>query len=82
MNKDLYIQAEELLSEKIVEKLEYILKDSLSINFNDEVEVTEMIASIKEVLNILENYDSNVDEYAHDMMAALADRAETMEDML
>lgn len=70
---DLYMQAEELLGERIVEMLEDAAKESLSIDFNDENESRQLVDSLKEVIDILENYDSNVQDATEDLMAAAAD---------
>lgn len=70
---ELYMQAEELMGERVVELLEDAAKESISIDFNDENESRQLVDSLKEVINILENYDSHVQSAVEDLMAAASD---------
>ena len=71
--KEVYIQAEELLGEEVVEMLERALKDSINIDFRDEQEARQLVESLKEVIDIINNYEDKVTDKVEDLMAYAAD---------
>lgn len=73
--EELYMQAEELIGEEIVEMIEEAKGISLSADFNDDKEREGLIEALNNVIHILKNYEDQIHDRATDIMASAADYA-------